>query len=324
MNEEQKRPIVVAISGGFDPIHIGHVRYMQEAKKLGDVLVVILNNDHWLKLKKGHAFMPQDERKEVIESIACVDRVVLSSHTERTDDYSVCEDLRVLRPDIFANGGDRKPDNDPVPEVAVCDEFGIQMMYNVGAGGKVQSSSWLIEDAAKKLKKKEEEKKISEKKKKILTLCIFYDKENGRILLGMKKRGFGANRWNGFGGKVEGGETILEAAIRECREEAGVEVQEMNDIGVLDFEFFDGSLLEVHLFRVLKFSGEPQESEEMKPQWFSIKDIPYAYMWPDDIYWLPHVLYGKHTQGKFFFGEGDVITDYSLVISSEAERSAVL
>lgn len=157
MAEEQRKPIVVAISGGFDPIHIGHVRYMQEAKKLGDVLVLILNNDYWLKLKKGHAFMPQDERKEVLESIACVDRVILSSHTDGTDDYSVCEDLRALRPDIFANGGDRKPDNDPVPEVAVCEELGIHMVYNVGKSGKVQSSSWLIEGAAKKAQNKNEE-----------------------------------------------------------------------------------------------------------------------------------------------------------------------
>src|SRR3989338_1296791 len=118
------------VSGGFDPMHIGHVRLFEEAKKLGDVLVVILNNDHWLKLKKGHAFMPQHERKEVIESIACVDRVILSSHGDGTDDMSVCTDLRALRPDVFANGGDRKPDDDPVPEVAVCDELGIQMMYN--------------------------------------------------------------------------------------------------------------------------------------------------------------------------------------------------
>lgn len=177
----------------------------------------------------------------------------------------------------------------------------------------------------------EEDKKIDEKKKKILTLCIFHDKENARVLLGMKKRGFGANRWNGFGGKVESGETIQEAAIRECREEAGVEVREMNDVGILDFEFSNGSLLEVHLFKVLKFSGEPRESEEMKPQWFAIQDIPYAYMWRDDMYWLPHVLYGKRVQGKFFFGEGDVIMDYSLVIKnpshtipSAVERSVTL
>ncbi|GEM_PF-220210 len=303
MAEEQKKTIVVAISGGFDPIHIGHVRCMQEAKKLGDVLVVILNNDSWLRMKKGHAFMPEHERKEVIESIACVDRVILSSHKDGTDDYSVCEDLRALKPDIFANGGDRKPDDDPVPEVVVCDELGIQMVYNVGAGGKVQSSSWL-----------EEKYKNQFTQKKILTLCIFHDEENKRVLLGMKKRGFGANRWNGFGGKVEAGETVEDAAIRECCEEAGVEVQEMDDVGILDFEFSNGALLEVHLFRVLKFSGEPIESEEMKPQWFFIKDIPYVHMWPDDIYWLSHVLYGKHIRGKFFFGEGDVITDYSLEI----------
>lgn len=302
---EEKKQIVVAVSGGFDPIHIGHVRYMQEAKKLGDVLVVILNNDNWLKMKKGHAFMPQDERKEVIESIACVDRVVLSSHEEGTTDYSVCNDLRIVRPNIFANGGDRKPDGDPVPEVAVCNEYGIQMVYNVGAGGKVQSSSWLEADLAKFLKEK----------KKIQTLCVFHDEKNNRVLLGMKKRGFGANRWNGFGGKVEGNETVEEAAKRECQEEIGVDMQKMDTIGILDFEFPDGKILEVHLFKVSEFSGEPHESEEMKPQWFSVQDIPYNHMWPDDIYWLPHMLKGKKIHGTFVFGNGDVIKNYTLEVS---------
>lgn len=294
---------------------------MHEAKKLGNILVVILNNDNWLKLKKGHAFMPQDERKEVLESIACVDRVILSSHEEGTADYSVCADLRALKPDIFANGGDRKPDDVPVPEVAVCDELGIQMVYNVGAGGKVQSSSWLEEKCKEQvfidsrvIRQPADENDTHGMPKKILTLCIFHDQKNARVLLGMKKRGFGANRWNGFGGKVEGGETIEEAAIRECSEEIGVEVQKMDTVGVLNFEFSDGKILEVRLFKVSEFSGEPQESEEMKPQWFSLADIPYTHMWPDDIYWLPHVLYGKQIQGKFLFDESDVIQDYSLEI----------
>lgn len=141
---------VVAVSGGFDPIHIGHVRMFQEAKRLGDELVVILNNDHWLTDKKGAPFMPEHERKEIIEAIKGVDRVVLTDHTPGDPDRSVCRALRALQPDVFANGGDRKPDDVPVPEVGVCEELGIEMVYNVGHGGKVQSSSWLIKKASEK------------------------------------------------------------------------------------------------------------------------------------------------------------------------------
>lgn len=141
---KNKRPAVVAVSGGFDPIHIGHVRMFNEAKKLGDRLVVILNNDHWIKKKKGAAFMPDYERKEVIEAIASVDEVILTSHSENTEDMSVCAELEKLCPNIFANGGDRKPDGVPVPEVSVCEKIGCKMIYNVGHGGKIQSSSWLL------------------------------------------------------------------------------------------------------------------------------------------------------------------------------------
>lgn len=145
-----KKHVVVAVSGGFDPIHIGHVRMFQEAKKLGDELVVILNNDNWLADKKGKPFMSEAERKEVIEAIKGVDRVVLTDHTLGDPDRSVCRALKEIKPHVFANGGDRHPDSDPVPEVEHCKEFGIKLVYNVGAGGKVQSSSWLIAKAAQK------------------------------------------------------------------------------------------------------------------------------------------------------------------------------
>ena len=134
---------IVAISGGFDHHHIGHIRYIREGRALGDKLVVILNNDNWLMKKKGFVFMPQAERKEVLEAIDGVDEVILTDHAPDDDDRSVCRTLRLIRPDVFANGGDRKPDGDPVPEVSLCDELGIEMFYNVGHGGKVQSSSWL-------------------------------------------------------------------------------------------------------------------------------------------------------------------------------------
>src|SRR3989338_6638340 len=134
----RKKKIVVAISGGFDPIHIGHVRLVREAKKLGDELVVILNNDNWLKKKKTNIFMHQKERKEIIKSIDGVDRVVITSHPKNPKDMSVCRELLEIKPDIFANGGDRKTEKD-IPEVGVCKEIGCRMVFNVGRGGKVQS-----------------------------------------------------------------------------------------------------------------------------------------------------------------------------------------
>ena len=137
-----KKKVVVAVSGGFDPIHIGHVRMFAKAKKLGDELVVILNNDNWLLAKKGFAFMPQEERKEVIESIKGVDRVVLTRHPKNPTDMSVCAELKRIKPDIFANGGDRTKKN--IPEIPVCEAIGCKMVFSIGKGGKVQSSSWLL------------------------------------------------------------------------------------------------------------------------------------------------------------------------------------
>ena len=144
---ESRKPIVVAVSGGFDPIHPGHVRLFKEAKALGDKLVVILNNDNWLMKKKKFIFMSAKERKEVIEAIKHVDQVVISKHRHDPEDMSVTEELRIIKPDIFANGGDRTRKN--VPEDAVCKRIGCKMVFNVGQGGKIQSSSWLIEKAAK-------------------------------------------------------------------------------------------------------------------------------------------------------------------------------
>lgn len=137
-----RKLIVVAVSGGFDPVHVGHVRLFQKAKKLGDKLVVILNNDNWLMAKKGYVFMPQKERKEVLEALAYVDEVVLTKHPKNPKDMSVCEELFEIKPDIFANGGDRKLNN--IPEVDVCNKIGCKMVFNIGNGGKIQSSSWLV------------------------------------------------------------------------------------------------------------------------------------------------------------------------------------
>lgn len=137
-----KKQVIVAVSGGFDPPHVGHVRMFREAKKLGDKLFVILNNDNWLLKKKGHVFMPQHERRELIEAFAPVDKVILTRHGVDPKDMSVCTELAYLKPDIFANGGDRKLDN--IPEVPVCNKIGCKMIFNIGKGGKIQSSSWLL------------------------------------------------------------------------------------------------------------------------------------------------------------------------------------
>ncbi len=151
MSSKNKKLVWVAVSGGFDPVHIGHIRMFQKAKALGDKLVVILNNDNWLCAKKGQAFMPEQERKEIIEAIKGVDKVVLTGHGPNPKDMSVCAELKKIRPDIFANGGDRKLGN--IPEIPVCQAINCKMVFNIGHGGKVQSSSWLLEKHAKRIKK---------------------------------------------------------------------------------------------------------------------------------------------------------------------------
>jgi 8-oxo-dGTP diphosphatase / 2-hydroxy-dATP diphosphatase len=149
--------------------------------------------------------------------------------------------------------------------------------------------------------------------KKLLTLCIVTKGEE--VLLGMKKRGFGAGRWNGFGGKVQEGESIEAAAIRETKEEAGIEVKNMQEVGVLDFEFEGNKeILEVHVFTTGQYEGEPVETEEMRPQWFTFREVPYTEMWPDDKFWLPECLNGKKFKGYFLFGEGDAVLKQNLEI----------
>ena len=136
--------------------------------------------------------------------------------------------------------------------------------------------------------------------KKILTLCMVH--QHPKILLGMKKRGFGQGRWNGFGGKLNEGETIEDAAKREIMEEAEISVEEMEKRGIILFEFKDnGALLEVHIFNVSKFTGDPVESEEMKPQWFDTNKLPFEQMWSDDKHWMPLFLKGKKFKGTFLF-----------------------
>ncbi len=150
-----------------------------------------------------------------------------------------------------------------------------------------------------------------EPKKKVLTLCLLHT--DTHVLLGKKKRGFGAGRWNGFGGKVEGGETIEEGMRREMREEAGIEISNIEKAGLMDFEFKGNpEILEVHIFRAREYVGEPTESEEMEPRWFLRGEIPFAEMWPDDPHWMPYFFAGRKFRGKILFGEGDSILEMNI------------
>ncbi len=129
----------IMVSGGFDPIHIGHVRMIIDAANYGNVIVVA-NSDDWLMRKKGYVFMPWEERAEIIKAIRGVVDVVTVDDTDGT----VCEAIQRVKPDFFANGGDRKTNN--TPEKEVCEALGIEMLWNIG-GGKIQSSSELVKKA---------------------------------------------------------------------------------------------------------------------------------------------------------------------------------
>jgi D-beta-D-heptose 7-phosphate kinase/D-beta-D-heptose 1-phosphate adenosyltransferase len=140
----------VAISGGFDPIHVGHIELMQEAKALGDRLVVIINNNNWLKKKKGFVFMDEKERAAIVKAIKYVDDVLITDHLENPEDMSVSKELKQLKPDVFANGGDRNeadaanPESSLYKDIKTCERVGIKIVFNVGRSGKIQSSSDLV------------------------------------------------------------------------------------------------------------------------------------------------------------------------------------
>ena len=141
-NEVTPKPTpytTVCVSGGFDPVHIGHLRMIQEASKFGNVIVIV-NSDDWLMRKKGYIFMPYEERCEILEGFTATSS---TTHVDDSDN-TVCEALRRIKPDYFANGGDRKTNN--TPEMDVCEELEIEMLWGVG-GGKIQSSSTLVSDA---------------------------------------------------------------------------------------------------------------------------------------------------------------------------------
>jgi 8-oxo-dGTP pyrophosphatase MutT (NUDIX family) len=149
------------------------------------------------------------------------------------------------------------------------------------------------------------------------TLCILIDENSKKILLGMKKRGFGEGKFNGFGGKPKEEEKIEDTAIRELYEEAGVKVtkEELGKVGKLNFTFSEKPEWNqvVHLFIAKIWDGEPKESEEMRPEWFDFKQIPFEKMWQDDKHWLPLVLEGKKLDADFTFGQdNETIKKYDI------------
>ncbi len=146
-------------------------------------------------------------------------------------------------------------------------------------------------------------------------LSLLFLRKDDSVLLAMKKRGFGIGRWNGVGGKIEEGESVEQAMIRETQEEIGVTPVNYEKVGELLFdEFFKGAptLMRVHVYTATKWEGTPAESEEMKPQWFSVDNIPYTDMWPDDPYWLPSVLAGKKVTATFKLDESDAIISHDV------------
>ena len=152
------------------------------------------------------------------------------------------------------------------------------------------------------------------------TLSLLFLRKDDQILLAMKKRGFGEGRWNGVGGKVEADETIEQAMIRETQEEIGITPTIYEKVADIRFdEYFKGepTLMHVHVFTATEWTGQPQESEEMAPKWFSANDIPYDDMWPDDPYWLPEVIEGKKISADFKLDEKDAIISHTITVVSK-------
>lgn len=146
---------------------------------------------------------------------------------------------------------------------------------------------------------------------KLATLVFVRDGD--KILLGLKKKGFGAGKLNGFGGKVEPGESVEDAAVREVLEESGVlvDVGDLKSVGKICFKYPSSDWL-VHVFVAEKFSGLPVETSEMVPEWFDVSLLPLNKMWADDEFWLPSVLLGKNVDATFVFSGKEEIVDSSV------------
>jgi len=156
---------------------------------------------------------------------------------------------------------------------------------------------------------------------------LLFLRKDDRILLAMKKRGFGADRYNGIGGKIEVGETVEEALVRECQEEIKVTPTHFWQVAEHDFIQNEGDKpwrMYVHVFLCDEWDGEPIETEEMAPEWMNITDIPYDRMWSSDYLWLPQVLEGHKVVGSFTFDEQDnfLTQQVNIVTQLPREREA--
>lgn len=150
---------------------------------------------------------------------------------------------------------------------------------------------------------------------KVCTLLFL--RRNDEILLAMKKRGFGSERYNGVGGKIEPGETVEEALVRECQEEIGVTPKNYHKIAEHDFLQIEGDdpwRMYVHAYFCDNWEGEPIETDEMAPEWFSISSIPYGTMWQDDEHWLPLALQNNKVYGQFTFDKNDQMISQNIAI----------
>lgn len=159
-----------------------------------------------------------------------------------------------------------------------------------------------------RIKKYEQTSKISLIKATVLLLL-----RKDKVLLAMKKRGFGVDKWNGVGGKPNKGEKITDTAKRECEEE--ISVTPLNHKKVALFKYYfphENFGMQVWIFTATEWQGKPIESEEMRPEWFKFKSIPYDQMWPDDRIWIPKVLEGKLLNGSFMFDKEGKILDFYL------------
>ncbi len=147
------------------------------------------------------------------------------------------------------------------------------------------------------------------------SLCFLL--RDGEILLARKKRGFGVGKWNGVGGKPEPGESIEETAVRETEEEIGVTPHGLRRVATLDFFFpqtpeYDGWDQQVCVYVADAWTGEPVETEEVAPRWFTRDAIPYDAMWVDDPYWLPYLLRGVAVSGQFLYDDASTVREYTL------------
>lgn len=146
-----------------------------------------------------------------------------------------------------------------------------------------------------------------------MDLTLGFIVKDNKILLGHKKRGFGKGKWAGFGGKLKTGETIDNGMKREFKEESGLDIKKMTKAGIAEFMFLvSNEHLFVHIYNITEYAGEVTESDEMKPKWFKIIDIPFDEMWPDNKLWIPYFLANEKFYGNFSYNRLNEIESFTI------------